>query len=71
MKKYITVPDMMCANCEKRLEGLAARLSGVLRIAATHENHLMEIEFDETKLLLEQIMAEVSAMGFHPEPIHE
>jgi copper chaperone CopZ len=67
MKKFITVPDMMCGNCEKRLAGLADQLSGVKSIAASHETHIMEIEFDEAVLSVDQIMTAVSAIGFHPE----
>jgi copper chaperone CopZ len=66
MKKLITVPDMMCGNCEKRLVGLADKLSGVKSIAASHETHIMEVEFDETVLSVDQIMTAVSAIGFHP-----
>jgi copper chaperone CopZ len=69
MKTSITVPDMMCHNCEKRLVGLAAKFTGISTITAAHETHLMEIEFDEKTLGLEQIIAEVRAMGFHPEPV--
>jgi copper chaperone CopZ len=68
MNKNITVPDMMCSNCEKRLVGLTTKLAGVQSIAATHENHQMTIEFDELQISIDQIVAEVIALGFHPEP---
>jgi copper chaperone CopZ len=69
MKKLISVPDMMCHNCEKRLIGLADKLSGVKSITASHETHIMEVEFDEALLSVDQIMTAVSAIGFHPEPV--
>jgi copper chaperone CopZ len=67
MKKSILVPDMMCHNCENRLAALADKLSGIKFIAATHENHIMEVEFDETKLSLDEIVTAVTNLGFHPE----
>jgi|WetSurMetagenome_2_1015567.scaffolds.fasta_scaffold929337_2 copper chaperone CopZ len=67
MKTQISVPDMMCHNCEKRLAGLADKLPGVKGIVATHETHLMEVEYDETLLSIEQVISAVEGIGFHPE----
>jgi copper chaperone CopZ len=68
MNKSMIVPDMMCHNCEKRLEGLVDKLQGIKSITANYETHVMEIEFDETEQSIDQIMMAVSALGFHPEP---
>ncbi len=69
MRKSISVPDMMCHNCEKKLIGLAGKLTGVNSIVATHETHLMDVDFDENKLTIEQIIIAIHEIGFHPELI--
>ena len=69
MLKTFRVLDMHCPKCVRQLEGLKDGLSGVQRITATHENHIMEVEFDETQLSVEQIIAAATALGFHPELI--
>jgi copper chaperone CopZ len=69
MKKTFRVPDMQCPNCAMHLEGLEDELSGVKRITASYKKQLMEVEFDETKLSVEQIITAANAIGYHPEPL--
>ncbi len=68
MKKTFRVPDMECPNCAMHLEGLEDELPGVKRINASYKKQLMEVEFDETKLTVEQIITAANAIGYHPEP---
>ena len=68
MKKVFRVPDMECPNCAMHLEGLEDALPGVKRINASYKKQVMEVEFDETKLSVEQIITAANAIGYHPEP---
>jgi copper chaperone len=68
MKRTFRVPDMQCPNCAMQLEGLEDELPGVKRINASYRKLAMEVEFDESKISAEQIMAAANAIGFHPEP---
>ena len=68
MKKKFRVPDMECPNCAMHLEGLEDELPGVKRIDASYKKQLMEVEFDETKVTIEQIISAANAIGYHPEP---
>jgi copper chaperone CopZ len=68
MKKTFRVPDMECPNCAMHLEGLEDELPGVKRIDASYKKQLMEVEFDETKVSIEQIISAANAIGYHPEP---
>ena len=68
MKKVFTVRDMECPNCAMHLEGLEDELPGVKSISASYKKQTMEIEFDENKLSIEQIIAAANAIGYHPEP---
>ncbi len=58
---------MMCPNCAFHLEGLEDELPGVNRITASYKKQSMEVEFDETKLSLDQIISAANALGYHPE----
>jgi copper chaperone CopZ len=67
MKKIFRVPDMECPNCAMHLEGLEDELPGVKYISASYKKQVMEVEFDETKLSVEEIIAAANALGYHPE----
>jgi copper chaperone CopZ len=69
MKKTFRVRDMECPNCAMHLEGLEDELQGVKRISASYKKQIMEVEFDEGKLSVEQIIAAANAIGYHPEPV--
>jgi P-type Cu+ transporter len=68
VKKFL-VPDMTCSNCVTRLEGLTDDLPGVSRITASYKKLEMEVEYDETRLSVEDIIAAVTAIGYHVEPL--
>jgi copper chaperone len=68
MKKItFHVPDMECPNCAMHLECLEDELPGVKRINASYRKQVMEVEFDEARLSIEQILAAANAKGYHPE----
>jgi copper chaperone CopZ len=69
MKITFRVLDMECTNCAMHLEGLEDELPGVKRIAASYKKQTMEVEFDETKLTVQQIITAANAIGYHPELI--
>ena len=67
MKKIFRVLDMECPNCAMHLEGLEDDLPGVKRVSASYRKQIMEVEFDETKLTVDQIIQAANAIGYHPE----
>ena len=69
MRIIFRVPDMECPNCAMHLEGLEDELPGVKRINASYKKQTMEVDFDETKLTVQQIISAANAIGYHPEPI--
>ena len=69
MKMVFRVPDMLCPNCAMHLEGLEDDLPGVKRVSASYKKQAMEVEFDETKLSVEQIIGAANARGYHPEVV--
>ena len=64
IKKTFKVPDMTCYNCAMKLESLEDTLAGVKEINASYHRLEMVIEFDESKLTDEQIVAAVKKKGY-------
>jgi len=63
-KKTFSVPDMTCTNCAMKLESLEDVLDGVKEINASYHRLEMVIEYDESKLTDNQIMAAVKKKGY-------
>ena len=68
IKKIFKVPDMSCTNCAMKLESLEDTLDGVKEINASYHKLQMIIEYDETKLTDEQIIAAVKKKGYQAIP---
>jgi copper chaperone CopZ len=67
-KKTFKVPDMSCTNCAMKLESLEDSLDGVKEINASYHKLQMTVEYDETKLTDEQIIAAVRKKGYQAVP---
>ena len=68
IKKTFKVLDMTCTNCAMKLESLEDVLDGVKEINASYHKLQMVIEYDESKLTDEQIIAAVKKKGYHAVP---
>jgi copper chaperone CopZ len=64
IKKIFHVPDMSCTNCAMKLESLEDTLDGIREINASYHKLQMTVEYDETKLTEEQIIAAVRKKGY-------
>lgn len=64
IKKTFKVPDMTCTNCAMKLESLEDILEGVKEINASYHKLQMTVEYDESKLTDEQIIAAVKKKGY-------
>jgi len=64
IKKTFKVPDMTCSNCAMKLESLEDVLDGVKEINASYHRLEMVIEYDESKLTHQQIIAAVKKKGY-------
>jgi copper chaperone CopZ len=69
IKKTFKVPDMTCSNCAMKLESLEDVLDGVKEINASYHRLEMVIEYDETKLTDDQIIAAVQKKGYQALPL--
>ena len=64
IKKTFKVSDMTCSNCAMKLESLEDTLDGVKEINASYHRLEMVIEYDESKLTDEQIVAAIKKKGY-------
>ena len=65
--KKVTLPvsDMHCSNCAMKIESLEDELPGVRSINASYQRGNMVVEFDESLVSLEAIIAAVAKKGYH------
>lgn len=68
VKKTYSVPDMHCSNCSMRLESIEDDLPGIHEINASYHKQQMIVEFDESKVSEEQILAAVKKKGYQAIP---
>ncbi len=64
MKKTFIVSDMHCSNCALRIESIEDELPGVKEVNASYHKQRMVVEFDETVVSDEQILAAVRKKGY-------
>ena len=67
-KKTFRVPDMHCTNCVMRVESIEDDLPGIKEVSASYHKLNMIVEFDETQVSAEQIIAAVKKMGYEVIP---
>ena len=60
---------MTCTNCAMKLESLEDVLDGVKEINASYHRLEMVIEYDESKLNNDQIIAAIKKKGYHAIPV--
>lgn len=69
IKKTFRVPDMSCSNCAMKLEALEDTLDGVKEVNASYHRLQMTIEYDETRLTDDEIIAAVKKKGYLAIPL--
>ncbi|HRQ24085.1 MAG TPA: heavy-metal-associated domain-containing protein [Anaerolineales bacterium] len=60
LKKTFKIPDMTCSNCAMKIESLEDDLEGVKEINASYHKLEMVIEYDNSRLTEDQIVAAVT-----------
>lgn len=63
-KATFRVTNMHCSACAMALEGIEDELDGVKRVSASYRKQQMEVEFDENKVAVAQIVAAAKARGY-------
>jgi copper chaperone CopZ len=69
IKKTFKIPDMTCTNCAMKLESLEDDLDGVKEINASYHRLEMIVEYDETMVNEDQIIAAAKGKGYQAVPV--
>lgn len=64
MKTTLKVTNMHCVNCAMKIESLEDELPGLKSVSASYVKGQVVVEYDESRLNLEQIAAAVKAKGY-------
>ncbi|HWO96267.1 MAG TPA: copper chaperone CopZ [Bacillus sp. (in: firmicutes)] len=60
----LTVQGMSCGHCVKAIEGSVGELNGVSKVAVNLSEGKVDVEFDESKVSLEQIKETIDDQGY-------
>lgn len=64
LKQTFSVPDMHCSNCSMKLESIEDDFPAIKEINASYHKQQMIVEYDETKLTADEIIAAVKKKGY-------
>ena len=68
LKQSFSVPDMHCSNCSMKLESIEDDFPAIKQINASYHKQQMIVEYDETKLTADEIIAAVKKKGYQAIP---
>ncbi|WP_078412924.1 copper chaperone CopZ [Priestia abyssalis] len=60
----LTVQGMSCGHCVKAIEGSVGELNGVSKVAVHLSEGKVDVEFDKSKVSLEQIKEMIDDQGY-------
>lgn len=58
------IKGMTCSSCEKHINHSINQLNGILKIESSYENGNTEIEFDNSKTTISEIVKAVNSTGY-------
>lgn len=64
IKQTLNVKDMHCSNCCMKIESLEDELPGIKSLEASYVRGKVVVEYDESKITLEQIIEGVKRKGY-------
>jgi copper chaperone CopZ len=68
LKQTFSVPDMHCSNCSMKLESIEDDFPAIKQIDASYHKQLMTVEYDETRLTVDEIIAAAKKKGYQAIP---
>ena len=68
LKQTFSVLDMSCTNCAMKLESIEDDFPAIKEINASYHKQQMIVEYDETKITVEQIIAAAKKKGYQALP---
>jgi copper chaperone CopZ len=66
-KITLTITDMHCVNCAMTLQSLEDDLPGVKQVDASYRSGKMVVEYNDSKLSIDQIINAIRELGYTAE----
>ena len=66
MRKLVTVYGMTCEVCRKTIIAGLEKIEGVEKVTVKLPSRLVEVDFDEKLITLEQIKKHIQGYGYDP-----
>lgn len=66
VKKQIKVDGMHCHGCEMLIKLTLTEMEGVKEASANHTSGIVEVEYDESKVSIEEIYSSIEKAGYSP-----
>ena len=63
-KSTFSVPGMHCGNCKASVEGAVRALDGVSNVVVDLGSKVVDVEFDENKLAIGEIVNAIEDQGY-------
>ncbi len=68
IKKKLKITGMHCTSCAMNIDGdLEDNIKGLKSAKTSYASQVCEVEFDEGKIKIEQIIAQVKETGYQAE----
>jgi Cu+-exporting ATPase len=64
MMEKLNVEGMHCTSCAKLIESRISKMNGIKSVKVSYADEIMEIEFDENKIQLKDIIGEIEKLGY-------
>ncbi len=68
IKQRFTIEGMHCTGCVMAVEGAIEDLAGVKAARANYVRQLADVEFDETRVSIDQIVEAIANAGYQARP---
>ncbi len=67
MKKSIKVSGMHCGGCEMNIKMALTEKQGIKNVKANYKKGIVEVDFDDSKIKIEEIKKIIKETGYEPE----
>jgi len=64
MKKTIQMEELVCPMCAQKIETALQKADGVLSAAVLYNASKAKVEFDETKITLDELKNIITGLGY-------
>lgn len=64
MFKKLMVEGMSCQHCKHNIETVLKQMEGVKKATAYHNEGYVDIDFDDSRVKLEEIVDQIEDLGF-------